>query len=442
MITSPLDSPLLAPLVSDSATAAMFSEEDMVATMLGFEGALASVQERLGLIPAGMAKKIETAVFSMEVDLDRLGEETASVGHPVAELVSQLRAQAGAAGEFVHYGATAQDVIDTALVLRLAVATILMDERLRALIGSLSEKADKYRDCVMAGRTRSQHAVPITFGLKIAGWLVALVRHRERLFELQPRVLTVQFGGAAGTLGVLGTRGLEVMEGLALELDLAAPPTPWHSQRDGLAEMAGWFSLVTGTLGKMGQDLVLLSQSEAGEVIEGSGGGSSAMPHKSNPVRSEALVAIARANASLLSSMHQAAVHDHERSGSAWTLEWLTLPQMAILAGASVRIGLEVAESLEGVPERMLRNIEGSHGTLMSEAAMVALADKMPLAKARKVVADASLRARKSGENLIAILRRERAEEVDWLALEDPRRWLGSATDFVDQAIEDAKADR
>ena len=418
----------------------MFSEDTMLAMMLEFEVALAAVQEALGLIPVGTAEKIDSAAYSMDLDLDRLGEETASVGHPVAELVRQLRANVGSAGDFVHYGATAQDVIDTALVMGLATTTARMKIRLGNLIETLADKAEKYRDCVMAGRTRSQHAVPITFGLKIAGWLAALLRHRERLRELRHRVLSVQFGGAAGTLGVFGSRGVEVMEELAGELRLAVPTTPWHSQRDSLAEMGGWFSLVTGTLGKMGQDLVLLSQSEVGEVVEGSGGGSSAMPHKSNPIRSEVLVGIARANASLLSSMHQAAIHDHERSGSAWTLEWLTLPQMAILAGASIRIGTEVAESLEGVPERMLRSIEGSHGTLMSEAAMFALAKKMPLAEAREVVAAASLRARTSGEDLIAILRRERAEEVDWQALEDPSGWLGSATYFVDAAIGQARS--
>ena len=438
MTVSPLDSALLGPLVSDSATAELFSDEAAVKGMLEFEAALATVEERLQLIPAGAAERIVAAVDSLEPDWKRLGAGSIAAGHPVAELVRQLRDAAGHAADHVHWGATAQDAVDTALVMRLAVALDRFDARLRGLVEILSRLAKRYQDCVMAGRTRTQHAVPISFGAKIAGWLVPLARHRKRLAELGPRSLTVQLGGAAGTLSTLGDRGVEVMRALAAELGLGTPPGPWHSQRDGLAEVAGWLSLVSGTLAKMGQDLALLAQTELGEASEGSAGRSSAMPHKSNPVRSEILVAIGRANATLLSSMHQAAIHEHERSGSAWTLEWLTLPQMAVLTGSSLRLAESVAQSLKANPERMQRNIERSHGLLIAEAAMVALSERLSLAESRRIVADASRRARESGQELTAILERRHPAGIDWKALRDPANWLGSSAAFVERATKAA----
>ena len=440
MTASPLDSALLGPLVSDSATAEIFSDRAAVGAMLKFEKALATAEDRLGLIPSGAAGAIAEAADSLEPDWQRLGAGSLAAGHPVAELVSQLREASGAAADYVHFGATAQDAVDTALVLRLAVALDAFDSRLKDLIDVLSLKAKRFRNCVMAGRTRTQHAVPVSFGAKIAGWLVPLARHRTRLAEMGPRALTVQLGGAAGTLSVLGTRGLDVMTELARELGLGAPVGPWHSQRDILAEVGGWLSLVSGSLAKMGQDLVLLAQTEVGEVNEGSAGGSSAMPHKSNPVRSETLVAIGRANATLLASMHQAAIHEHERSGGSWTLEWLTLPQMAVLTGSSLRLADSVAKSLQAIPDRMRLNIERSHGLLTAEAAMVSLAKRMPLAEARQIVTEASGRARRSGQQLAAILARELSVDMDWSALADPVNWLGSSAEFVERAIRAATA--
>ena len=442
MTVSPLDSALLGPLVSDSATADLFSDGAAIKAMLEFEAALAVAEERLEQIPHGMAERIVSAAASLEPDRKLLGAGSAAAGHPVAELVQQLRSAAGPAGDYVHWGATAQDTVDTALVTRLAVAVDRFDARLEGLIEVLSRQANRYRDSIMPGRTRTQHAVPLSFGLKVAGWLSPLSRHRQRLAELRPRALCVQLGGAAGTLSVLGSRGVEVMEELAGELGLEIPPAPWHSQRDGLAELASWLSLVTGTLAKMGQDLALLAQTELAEASDGSTGHSSAMPHKSNPVRSEILVAIGRSNANLLSSMHHAAIHEHERSGSAWTLEWLTLPQMAVLTGASLRLGKSVAESLEASPKRMQRNIERSRGLLTAESAAVTLSEHLPLAESRRIVASASRRARESSEELIEILKREVPADIDWNALRDPAQWLGSAAAFIERTIEAASARR
>ncbi len=435
MTSAPPDSALLGPLLSDAETAGLFTDEAAVGAMLEFEVTLAVVQERLDLIPEGCATAIASAARALAPDWDALGAASAADGHPVGALVRQLRRESGHAADYVHYGATAQDVVDTAFVIRLRKALDRFDERLREIESTLAGEARKQRKSVMAGRTRHQHAVPVSFGLKAAGWLVPLARHRQRLSELRPRVLAVQMGGAAGTLSVLGVRGIDVMEAVAQELGLEAPPMPWHSQRDSMAEVANWFSLVTSTLAKLGQDLAALSQTEIGEASDGSPGGSSAMPHKSNPVRSETLVAIGRANAGLLASVHQSAIHEHERSGSAWTLEWLALPRMAVLTGASLRLGLEVASSLETDSDRMRSNIESAGNLLLAEAAVLALAGHYSLAEARRIVKSASRKARTSDRDLIAILEGEESACLDWEAVRNPANWLGAADALIIRAL-------
>ena len=440
MTSSPFDSSLLGNLVADTEIAEYFSDEAAVRAMLEFEVALATVQERLGVIPAGSAAQIRSTTEAFEPNWLGLVTSMPLSGHPVAELVRELRESAGPSGQYVHFGATAQDVIDTALVKRLSRVLTILAYRLERLIEALADQADCHRKTVMAGRTRTQQAVPITFGLKAAGWLLPLARHRNRLAELWPRVMTVQFGGAAGTLGTLRSNGLVVMEELARELGLDAPAAPWHSQRDGFAELAGWLSLLTGSLGKMGQDLALLAQTEIAEASDGSVGTSSAMPHKSNPINSEVLVTIGRANATLLASMHHAAIHEHERGGSAWTLEWLTLPQMAMLAGGALRTASIALNSLKIDPDRMARNLASSSGTIMAEAARMVLSAAIPIEQADRRIRNASRQARLTGTDLIEILQRDGPADVDWAALQEPGQWLGSAEAFIDRAIATAQA--
>lgn len=440
MTLVPFDSKILSPLLSDADTAAQFSDAAAVRAMLEFEAALARVEERMGLVPDGAGAAVAAAASGLELDWGRLGRGSVQAGHPVADLVDQLRARAGSFGDAVHRGATAQDVMDTALVLNLRVALDRFDARLLEIAASLTELAERHRDSAMAGRTRSQQAVPVTFGLKAAGWLLPIVRHRQRLAELRPRVLVVQFGGAAGTLAVLGGRGEEVVRGLADELSLGVAPMPWHSQRDGLVELAGWCSLVTATLAKFGADVSSLAQTEVGEVRDGSDGVSSAMPHKENPVRSETLVAIGRANASLLAGMHHAAVHEHERSGSAWTLEWLTLPQMAVLTGSSLGHARAVAGSMSVDPGRMLSNIEAAGGLALAEAAVATLSEHVPFSEARRLVKRAARLSRQSGEPFLEVLEREAPDGIDWTAVRDPANWLGSAKAFADRAVAAARA--
>lgn len=435
MTVSPLDSALFAPLLADEETAQLFSDRAAVRAMLDFEVALARAEERMGLVAPGASAVIAAAVSGFEPDWRGLGRASSESGHPVVELVGQIRSRAGDFGDCVHRGATAQDVMDTALVMRIKVALGQFDTRLRSLMADLAGLAERHRDTAMTGRTRYQQAVPVTFGLKVASWLLPLVRHRDRLAAMRPRIEVVQFGGAAGTLAALGSKGMAVTEILASDLGLGVPAAPWHSQRDGFGELAGWLSLLTASLAKIGQDIALLAQSEVAEVSDGSTGGSSAMPHKSNPVRSEVLVAIGRANANLLSTMHQAVIHEHERSGSAWTLEWLTLPQMVVLAGASLGHAQAVGESLSADPGRMLRNFGSGGGLALAEAAAAALATSMPAGEARQIVERASQRSRRSGEGLLTILAQEGPAGVDWASVEDPSQWLGSAQEYIDRAI-------
>lgn len=440
MTVSPFDSAVHGALLGDGETAAFFTDAAELRAMQDVEAALARVQGRLGVIPSAAAAEIGKAVQSLEIPPGSLAEATASAGVPVTALLAALReAVGGAAGHYLHWGATSQDIVDTALILRLRDVLALLEGRLAALVARLIETAEAHRGAVMAARTRSRQATPTTFGLKVAGWLAPLVRHQQRLSELRPRLLVVQLGGASGTQAALGDKGIAVMEGLAAELSLAVPPTPWHTQRDSIAELAGWLSLVTGSLGKIGQDLVLLGQSEIAEVQAGTGGGSSTMPQKANPVAAETLVALARLNAGLLAAVHQAAIQEQERGGAGWSLEWLTLPQMAVAAGAALRHAAGIAENLEVDAERMARNLEASNGLVLAEAASFALAAHMPRSYAQDLVAEACRTAAAEGRHLMDLLRERSDAPVDWESLKDPANYLGVADQLIDRTIAAAR---
>ncbi|WP_309572740.1 adenylosuccinate lyase family protein, partial [Deinococcus sp.] len=308
--------------------------------------------------------------------------------------------------DFLHYGATTQDIVDTALVLALRDALNLLEADLRGSIATLATLADTHRHTVMAGRTHSQQALPITFGLKAAGWLAPLTRHLTRLANLRPRVLTVQFGGAAGTLAALNGDGLRVASALAAGLGLGEPLTPWHTQRDGLGELASWLSLVTGSLGKLAQDVILLAQSEVGEVRESAEkrGGSSTMPQKQNPILSEGVIAAARLNATLLGAVHQAALQEHERGTHGWQLEWLTLPQMIGLTGGALARVRQLATELDVDEARMARNVIESRGLMLAEAYTFALTPTLGREAAKNRVRDAVQQTVQLGQTLAAAL--------------------------------------
>lgn len=431
-------SALLDPLFSDVALARELSDVEMLRAMAEVEAALARAEAKHGVIPAAAVAPIERAVREFRPDMARIAAGVQNAGIPVVAMLEQLRGGAREGARYLHWGATTQDIMDTALMLRLRPVLAELERRLARVIEQGCRLARTHRSTLMAARTRGQQALPSTFGLKVAGWLMPLVRHLGRLAELRTRLMVVQLGGAAGTLAALDGRGMAVAQALAEELGLGVPLGPWHVQRDALAELAGWLSLVSGSLGKIGADIALLAQSEVAELREGGAaghGGSSTMPHKANPVSSEALVAIARANASRLVDMHQALLQEHERGGSAWQLEWLALPQMVCLAGAALRHAAGLLERLEVRADRMRQNIEASNGLLLAEAAAFALARTMPLAEAQALVKEACRVAEATGRHLIDVLRERGDAAIDWPSLRDPANYLGAAEELVDRVL-------
>ncbi|MFN3547805.1 MAG: 3-carboxy-cis,cis-muconate cycloisomerase [Mesorhizobium sp.] len=345
MSVSPFEHPFLSGLLGDADIASFFSAEADCRAMIAFEIALAKAQGEAGVIPADAASMIDAALAGFSPDISALAAGTGRDGVVVPELVGQLRkAVAGDAAAFVHFGATSQDVVDTSIALRLKPVLAILDARLAAVVDALNALDLRDGAIEVMGHTRMQAAIPVPASRKIRSWRDPLSRHRVRLQDVAADVGVVHFGGAAGTLEKLGDRADEVMGRLAALLGLKPVERARHSERDGIAGLASWLSLVTGSLGKMGQDIALAAQSEVGEIRLAAGGGSSAMPHKVNPVGAETLVTLARFNATLVSGLHQSLVHENERSGAAWTLEWMLLPQMVMACGVSLRI----AEALIG----------------------------------------------------------------------------------------------
>lgn len=337
MIASPFDHPFLSSLLGDEEVGKLMGPEAELAAMLRFEAALARAEAEEGVIPAAAAAAIEDLCGSFHPDVAALNQGAARDGVVVPDLVRQLRAGlAEPHRAHLHFGATSQDVVDTALVLRLKELAARFYTRLGELETALARLERDFGGKALMGRTRMQDALPITAGDRIAAWRQPLARHRARFAELAPRLFVLQLGGAVGTLDKLGDQGPAVARRLAGLLDLATPQRSWHTTRDGIAEFGGWLALVTGSLGKMGQDIALMAQNALGDIRLAGGGGSSAMPHKENPVGAEVLVALARYNAALAGALAGAMVHEQERSGAAWTLEWLVLPQMLAATGAAL----------------------------------------------------------------------------------------------------------
>jgi 3-carboxy-cis,cis-muconate cycloisomerase len=441
---SPLDSAIYGGLFTTPAMRAVFSDEARLQRMLDVEAALARAEAKLGLIPAEAAKEITAKADVARFDLEAIGQGTELVGYPIVPLVKALcQACAGDAGRYVHWGATTQDIIDTGLVLQLRDALDLIREELDRIETALAGLARRYRDTPMAGRTHLQHALPITFGFKCALWLAPLQRHRARLACLSEEVAVVQFGGAVGTLASLGIEGIRVMTALADELGLRAPPIAWHVGRDGLAEVAGFLGLLTGSLGKIATDVALLMQAEVGEVAEPyqeGRGGSSTMPQKRNPIACEFILACAKNVRQLVPVMLDAMVQDHERATGPWHAEWIALPQAFALTAGALHHARAMLEGLIVDPERMRRNLEISRGMISAEAVMMALAPHLGREQAHHLVAAACSRAIASGRHLREELRADSeftrhlpAARLDELL--DPRSYTGLAAAFVDRVL-------
>ena len=344
--------PLLSALVGDGEVEALFSNEAELSALLEVEAALANAEANAGLIGADAAARIGAVCRTFSPDWEKLEQGLARDGVVVPELVRQLR---GAVGEphrgAVHKGATSQDIVDTALMLRFKRVVAILSGRLAALVSALEDLTARDGAVLLTAHTRMQAALAFRAADKIETWRAPLTRQAEVLRGLGPRVLAVQLGGSVGTRGSFDGKGDAVARGMADTLGLADVPC-WHSQRDRVAEFASWLSLTSGLLGKFGQDVALMAQSEVGEARISGAGGSSAMPHKANPVAAEVLVTLARFNAGLLGIFNQALVHENERSGAAWTLEWMILPQMAVAAAAGLATAQRLVGSLRIRPSR------------------------------------------------------------------------------------------
>jgi 3-carboxy-cis,cis-muconate cycloisomerase len=417
------------------------SDEAWFAAMLEFESALAGAEAAAGIVPAEASAAIAAACRPELYDLGDLLEQGRAVGNPAEPLVRALRRRVGgdAAGH-VHRGATSQDVIDTAAMLVSRRALDLIRVELDRVAAGLAELAEEHRSTPMAARTLLQQAVPATFGCKAAGWLVAVLDARRRLEQVRTERLAVQLGGAAGTLAALEGQGLEVLRLLAAELDLLEPELPWHTNRTRVAELGGALDMCASVIAKIGLDLVLLAQTEVGEVRERADGGSSTMPQKHNPVRSVLARACAELVSGYASVLARSVVQEHERAAGAWHAEWEALSGALAYTGGAA---WSIADALEGLDVdalRMEQNLELTGGLIVTERVALALGG----GDAHDVVRDAVLRSAESGRTFEEELRADgRAEvsDVELAAALDPRTYLGSAEAFVDRALERYRAD-
>jgi 3-carboxy-cis,cis-muconate cycloisomerase len=444
MAVNPADGQVWGALYGTDAMRAVVGERALLAAMLRVEAALARAEARLGIVPQDAADAITAAAEVDRLDVPALAAATRNTGYPVVGLVKQLSALAGAeAGRWTHWGATTQDILDTAQVLVLRDALALIERELEAVIAALAARAREHRDTVMAGRTHLQHALPITFGLKCAVWLMPLLSSRERIAQVKPRLLRVQFGGAAGTLASLGDHGLDVLRELARELDLAEPEAPWHVARDAFAEAVSVLGILTGALAKMATDVMLLMQTEVAEVFEPHApgrGGSSTMPQKRNPIACEYVIAQARAVQALVPLVMNAMAGDHERATGPWQAEPLAIPQAFLLAHGALDQARLIAEGMTVDAARMRRNLASTGGLIMAEAVMMALAHVLGRGAAHDAVHHACDVALAEGIPLAEALGREAAVAAALTpdriaAITDPASYLGAAGAFVDRVL-------
>jgi 3-carboxy-cis,cis-muconate cycloisomerase len=422
--------------------------------MLDFEAALARAEARCGVIPSAAASAISSKCRVELVDVNTLAAATAASLNPAIPLVKQLTALVAKddpeAAQFVHWGATSQDANDTGLVLQVRQALDILEADLDALCVGLAQLARKHRSTPMAGRTLMQHALPTTFGVKVAGWLDAMNRHRDRFAQMRKRVLVLQFGGAVGTLAALRGKGMQVAEALAAELQLGLPTMPWHTQRDRVAEVATVLGLCTGTLGKIARDISLHMQTEIAEVLEPAGegrGGSSTMPHKRNPVSAAVVLSAATRVPGLVSTMLSAMVQEDERGLGDWQAEWETLPEILRLTAGALHQMVTILPHLEIDAPRMRRNLDATQGLIFAEAVTMALAAHLGKTAAHMLLEEASRQVRESGEHLREVLAQNPAvterltsEELDGLFA--PENYLGVAEELVNRAIDASRKHR
>src|SRR3954451_16336668 len=440
-----VDSTIFGNIFSTDAMRAVWSDENRTQKYLDIEAALARVQARLEIIPQEAADEIVKNCTIDKIDMAKLRQQTERIGYPVLGVVSQLNALCrDKLGEYCHWGATTQDITDTATVLQIREALAIVEDDLAAISAGLADLARRHRDTPMIGRSNLQQAFPVTFGYKMAGLLAAVERHRDRLDQLRPRVLVGEFAGAAGTLASIERGAMETQQGLMAELGLGQPDIAWHTIRDNIAEVGCFLGLVTATLGKFSTDVKLMMQTEVGEVYEPFAhgrGSSSTMPQKRNPISScyiHAGISVVRQHAAALMD---AMVADHERSTGPWEIEWIVLPEAFCLIGGALKQARSVVEGLEVDPVAMRRNIDLTGGLVMSEAVMMGLGPYLGREYAHDLVYDLCREAVTQRRPLLDLLAEN--EEInkhldrDALAkLLDPANYLGQAGVMVDRVLD------
>jgi 3-carboxy-cis,cis-muconate cycloisomerase len=418
----------------------LFSDRALLQRYLDVEVALAKAQAKLGLIPAKAADAIAAVASVERVDMARLSARTQIVGYPILPLVEQLSewAEDGLA-QYAHWGATTQDIMDTADVLQIRDALDLVDADLKAIAAALARLARDHAHTPMAGRTHLQHALPVSFGYKCATWLSAVDRNRKRLAQMRARVEVVEFSGAAGTLASLGDNGLPTQQALAQELGLGLPDITWHTIRDGFTEVTGLLAIIAAGIGKIGYDVMLMMQTEMGEVLEPfvpGRGASSTMPQKRNPISSEMMLAAAKIVREQHSAMLDAMVQDHERATGQWQVEWHALPTAFIVTSGGLKAAREALEGLEVRPEAMAKVLDVTKGLIVAEAVMMGLAPALGRQVAHDIVYDCCREAL-GGDISFAdalLARKEIADAIsrdEILRLTDPANYLGAAPDMV-----------
>ncbi|WP_416971254.1 3-carboxy-cis,cis-muconate cycloisomerase [Streptomyces sp. 4F14] len=435
------DDGLLAPGWSGSPAAAATSDAAYLRALLDAEAALTRAQATLGLAPAEAAVAVTGAADPARFDVRALAERARAGGNPVIPLVADLTAAVGAEyGPYVHRGATSQDILDTAAMLVAARALDLVLADLDRTAHALAGHAAAHRDTVMPGRTLTQHAVPTTFGLKAAGWRALALDARDRLAAVR-RSLPAQLGGAAGTLAAFGVYGggdVSALPGaFAGELGLREPELPWHVLRTPVADLAGSLAFTAGALGKVGVDVLTLARTEVGEVAEGSGGGSSAMPHKANPVRATLISAAARRAPQLAATLYGALVAEDERPAGAWHAEWEPLRDLLRLVGGAARDAVQLVEGLRVLPDVMREHLGLTHGLIVSERLAAELSVALGRGRAKELLGSLAERTYREGRSLLELLGDEpELKGLDLAGLADPVRYTGLAGVLTDRALE------
>jgi len=433
---------LIDALATTEPLAEVFSDHSVLQAMLDFESALARAEARIGIIPQSAAEAIVSAVEASNFDPAVLARDTLRAGTPgipiAKALTDRVHSTNPAAAAFVHWGATSQDVADTALVLLLKKAQPLLDADFAKTEQALANLSTEHANTVMLGRTLLQAAPPITLGLKAASWHAAIRRGRHQLNSSFAAVLRLQFGGATGTLAALGDKGLAVSQALAEELGLTNPEAPWHTQRDRLGTLVCACGVVTGSLGKIARDISLLMQNEVGEGAEPGGqgrGGSSTMPHKRNPIGCAVTLAAANRTPGLVASFLSGMIQEHERGVGGWQAEWSTVSALIQATGVAAASMAEVTSGLTIDPERMRANITATHGAIFAERAMIMLAKALGRDQGHRLLEEATRQSVEKGVRLTDFLaampeitKHLSPKEIE--GLDDPHQYLGSAEAF------------